>query len=398
MARDEFGKLLSSMQDALLNRPTYLLEMLKTLLQSVIAEEFERYVQARRHERTESRRAYRNGSYCRSLTTRVGRLLLQIPRDREGEFRTEVFARFQRSEQALQLALLEMYLQGISTRKVGRVAEALFGEAVSKDVVSDLVARLDPILQAWRQRPVQAYYPYLYVDGTYYKVRCDGRVVSMVALLVLGVDADGRRELLSVAVAPQESEAEYGALFQALKARGLAQVDLCIGDDHAGLKAALAREFPRSAKQRCWVHVIRNLIQRCPARHRAETRARLKFALEAPTRDQALAELRRAVEWVATFSPELADWLDELTFELTAHMEFPRHHWHKIRSNNMLERVNGELRKRVRVLRIFPNAASCLRLVTALAMEQDDGWKVDARYVGMKHQYQSDTKAGREAA
>lgn len=219
--------------------------MVEQVLQQVLESEFTAHVGAGRHERTEGRRGYRNGSYERDVVTRVGRVTLRMPRDRAGQFSTELFASYQRSERAFLLALLEMYVQGVSTRKVGQITEALCGVSVSKDQVSDLMAGLDPALAAWRNRPVQAHYPYVYVDGTYDKVRQEGRVVSMAALLVLGVNPDGGRELLSAAVVHEENEADYLELLRGLKVRGLERVDLFIGDDHAGLKAALAREFPR---------------------------------------------------------------------------------------------------------------------------------------------------------
>jgi putative transposase len=383
MARREHGKRGARKQASWLDEPGFLRDLVEKVLQQVLEAEFTSHVGAGRHERTETRRGYRNGSYERDLVTRVGRITLRVPRDRAGTFSPELFASYQRSEKAFLLALMEMYVQGTSTRKVGQVTEALCGVSVSKDQVSDLMASLDPALEAWRQRPLQAFYPYVYIDGTYHKVRQEGRVVSMATLLVLGVNPDGGRELLATAVVHEENEADYLELLRNLKARGLERVELFIGDDHAGLKAALAREFPRSGKQRCWVHVGRNLGQRCPARHRAETRARLKQALDAPTREAAEQLLRQTVDWVATWDEALADWLDDLSPELTAHMEFPRSHWLKIRSNNMLERVNEELRRRVRVLRIFPNRASCLRLVTALAIEQDEDWLTDRRYLDM---------------
>jgi transposase-like protein len=383
MARRENGKRGPRNQGAWLDEPGFLRDLVEQVLQQVLDSRFTEHVGAARHERTDARRGYRNGGYERDLVTRVGRITLRVPRDRAGTFSPELFASYQRSEKAFLLALMEMYVQGTSTRKVGQVTEALCGVSVSKDQVSDLMASLDPTLAAWRRRPVREHYPYVYIDGTYYKVRQEGRVVSMAALLVLGVNPDGGRELLSTAVVHEENEADYLELLRDLKARGLRQIDLVIGDDHAGLKAALAREFPRSGKQRCWVHVVRNLSQRCPARHRAETRARLTQALQAPGREEAELAVRQVAEWVASWDEALADWLEELAPEILAHMEFPRSHWLKLRSNNMLERVNEELRRRVRVLRIFPNRASCLRLVTALAIELDEDWMTDRRYLNM---------------
>jgi putative transposase len=367
------------------------------VLQQVLESEFTAFMGAEPYQRSDKRQGHRNGSYTRELTTRVGRITLRVPRDRAGRFSTELFEGYQRSEKALLLAMLEMYVQGVSTRNVGRITEALCGIHVSKDMVSDLAMGLDDCLAQWRNRPLKRYYPYLYVDGTYYKVRQEGRVVSMAALLVLGVNPDGGRELLATTVVHAENEADYLDLFRDLKARGLQTVDLVIGDDHAGLKAALAREFPLAGKQRCWVHVLRNLVQKVPARQRAETRARLKAALEAPTRAEGEQILRDVIQWLALRDETLADWVEDLAPELLAHMEFPRSHWRKLRSNNMLERVNEELRRRVRVLRIFPNRASCLRLVTALAMEFDEDWQTDRRYINMAQMAETEESGWKHA-
>ncbi|MCB1048776.1 MAG: IS256 family transposase [Calditrichaeota bacterium] len=383
MARSKSGKLGVGSQGPLLDQVDFLKHLVGQVLQQVLETEFTSFLGAKPYQRSESRQGHRNGSYQRELTTRAGRITLRVPRDRAGQFSTELFAGYQRSEKAFLLSLIEMYQQGVSTRKVGRITEALCGVHVFKDQVSDLAITLDDSLAQWRNRPLSRYYPYLYVDGTYYKVRQEGRVVSMAALLVLGVNPDGGRELLATTVVHAENEADYLDLFRDLRARGIERVDLVIGDDHAGLKAALAREFPLAGKQRCWVHVLRNLAQKVPARHRAETRARLKAALEAPTRVEGERILQDVIHWVALRDEALADWLEDLAPELLAHMEFPRSHWRKLRSNNMLERVNEELRRRVRVLRIFPNRASCLRLVSALAMEFDEDWQTDRRYLNM---------------
>lgn len=340
MARVQSVKSRVAAQEALLQDRDFLRDLVQPVLQELLEAEFTHFLGARPHERTTRRRGYRNGSYDRVVLTRVGKISLRVPRDRAGQFSTELFSNYQRSEQALLLGLLEMYVQGVSTRNVGKVSEVLFGASVSKDVVSRLTAGLDEVVEAWRHRPVGRHYPYVYHDGTYHKVRQEGRVVSMATLLVLGINPQGGRELLATAVVHGENEADYAGLLQDLRQRGMEQVDLFISDDHAGL--------------------------------------------------------RHVVEWVATWDGSLADWLDELTPELVAHMEFPRHHWRKIRSTNMLERVNEELRRRVRVLRIFPNRASCLRLVTMLAIEQDEDWQSDAHYVSMPQMKGSKEEAWRK--
>lgn len=383
MARRKNGNPLQQSQDALLDQADFLREIVREVLQEVLEQEFLVFMGAQPYERCQTRTGQRNGSYERMLTTRVGKFTLRVPRDRAGRFSTALFQSFQRSEKALLLSLLEMYVQGVSTRKVARITEILCGTPFSKDQVSDLSRSLDGSLALWRGRSLQAYYPYLFVDATYYRVHEEGRVLSLAALLVMGVDPDGRRELLATGVVNGETESDYLELFRDLKERGVLRVDLVVSDDHLGLKAAIARGFPRAAWQRCWVHVLRNLDHKVPARHRAETRARLKEVVEAPNREEGRLRLKALVEHTARRDPNLADWLDRLGPDLLAHMEFPVTHWKKIRSNNMLERVNEELRRRIQVLRIFPNRASCLRMVTALAVEFSEDWQTDWRYVDM---------------
>jgi putative transposase len=240
------------LQAALVDDPDFLRGIVERTLQTILEEELSAHLGAERYERTEGRRGYRNGSKPRTLTTRVGTLELAVPQDRDGTFSTELFARYQRTEQALVLSLMEMYVQGVSTRKVAAITEALCGTRFSKSQVSALAGRLDPELAAWRERPLTApSYPYVWVDARYEHVRVDGRVVSQGVLLVTGLRGDdGRRELLGVAVADTESEATYHELFRCLKARGLSGVRLVISDDHAGLRSAIVRHFAQGAPGR----------------------------------------------------------------------------------------------------------------------------------------------------
>jgi len=383
MAQSHDATIQAQLQEALVDDPDFLKNLVSTVLQQFLENEISRFLEAEPHQRIETRRGYRCGYYERDLITRVGQITLRVPRDREGQFSTRLFAGYQRSEKAFLLALLDMYVHGVSTRKVKKITEALCVVSVSKSQVSELSKELDEELELWRRRALKPYYPYLYIDGTYYKVRQEGRVVSMAALVVMGVNPQGRRELLATEVVHEENAADYRTLLRSLKARGLGRVDLVIGDDHAGLKQALAHEFPRSGKQRCLVHFLRNLSQKLPESRRAESRAQLNSVLKASCHRVAERELADLVTQIADWDSRLADWLEEAGSELLAHMSFPRSHWLKIRSTNMLERVNQELRRRIQVLRIFPNRESCLRLVTALAVEFDEEWQTGRRYLNM---------------
>jgi putative transposase len=261
MAKDHRRLAEEVAQGILLDNPSFLKEIVERVLQELLEAEMTEHVGAAPYERTTERKGHRNGHKPRTLRTRVGTLNLFVPQDREGTFSTRLFSRYQRNEKALVLALMEMYVEGISTRKVKDVTEELCGTSFSKSLVSSLAGRLDAELEAWRSRPLEAAsYPYLFVDARYEKVRVDGRVVNQGVLVVSGVRDDGFREIFAVEVADTESEATYQELFRSLKRRGLSGVELIISDDHEGLKAAIARHFQGASHQRCQVHYSRNLL------------------------------------------------------------------------------------------------------------------------------------------
>ena len=370
-------------QAALLDDPDFLRGLVERTLQTLLEEELTTHLGAERYERTDGRRGYRNGHKPRTLTTRVGTLELLVPQDRDGTFSTELFSRYQRTEQALVLSLMEMYIQGVSTRKVAAITEQLCGTRFSKSQVSALAGRLDGELVAWRERPLTApSYPYVWVDARYEHVRVDGRVVSQGVLLVTGLRGDdGKREVLGVTVADTESEATYQELFRSLKARGLGGVRLVISDDHAGLRQAIARQFQGAGWQRCQVHVTRNLLGQVAKTKRAEVAAGLREVFAAPTRTQALAVARRLAGQWRTSQPRVAETLEEELEDCLSCLSFPLEHQARIRTTNGLERLSQELKRRTRVVRIFPNREACLRLVTALAMEQSDEWISGRRYL-----------------
>jgi transposase-like protein len=368
----------------LIDDPDFLREIVERAVQAVLDAEMSAHLGAERYERGEGRTGYRNGTKPRTLVTRVGALQLAVPQDRDGTFSTELFARYQRSEQALVSTLLEMYLQGVSTRKVAAITEELCGVSFSKSQVSALTSRLDAELAAWRSRPLtETTYPYLTVDARYEHVRIDGRVVSQGVLIVAGVRGDGHREILTIAVADTESEASYLSLFQTLKDRGLQGVELVTSDDHKGLRSAIARCFQGASWQRCQVHVTRNLLSAVGQRHRRALADDLRGIFAASTRTQATAAAQAAADrWQATH-PKVATRLEEdLEHALTC-LSFPAEHRRRIRTTNSVERLNQELKRRTRVVRIFPHAASLLRMVTALAMEQSDEWVSGRRYLDM---------------
>jgi transposase-like protein len=371
-------------QGILLDDPGFLREVLERVLQEMLEAQMTHHIGAAPYERSATRSGHRNGYKPRTLRTRVGTLKLLVPQDREGTFSTRLFSRYQRNEKALVLALMEMYIEGVSTRKVKEVTEELCGTSFSKSLVSSLAGSLDSELSAWRNRPLEAAgYPYVFVDARYEKVRVDGKVVSQGVLVVSAVSNDGFREILAVEVADTESEATYHELFRSLKARGLKGVQLLVSDDHEGLKAAIARHFQGACWQRCQVHYARNLLGMVSHDRRKELAEGLRGVFAAPSREVALRLAHELAERWGESHPKVADHLEEHVEECLSCLAFPESHRRRIRTTNGLERLNQEIKRRTRVVRIFPNRASCLRLVTALAIEQSEEWITGRRYLEM---------------
>jgi putative transposase len=360
----------------------FLKEMVEQVCQELLELEITEHLRAQPYERTEERVGYRNGYKPRRLHTRVGTLELRVPQDREGRFSPSLFARYQRSEKALLLALQEMYLQGVSTRKVRKITEQLCGTEFSKDQVSAVAQQLDEQLEAWRIRPLGDY-PYLIIDAKYEKIREDGQVRSEGVLIIKGVRAEGKREILAVEVANTENETTWSEVFRDLKRRGLSGVRCIVSDDHEGLGQAIDRYFQGVAWQRCQVHYLKNATDKVSSKERSILRERLKDAWAAPDCQTAQSRLEQIIEDYRGRYPELADWLEETGEETLTVFELPKEHRKRMRSTNGLERFHQELERRTRVVRIFPNRASCLRLMSALAMEQSEEWLTGRRYLDM---------------
>lgn len=375
------------MQDVLLDDPDFLKEIVGKAIQRILEAEMTAHVGAAPYERAQNRKGHRNGHKPRTLKTRVGTLELLVPQDREGTFSSQLFARYQRNEKALVLALMEMYVEGVSTRKVKEVTEALCGTSFSKSLVSRLAGDLDPELERWRNRALEAEaYPYVFVDARYEKVRVEGRVVSQGVLIVTAVRApDGLREILAVKTADTESEATYHELFKSLKARGLKGVELVVSDDHEGLKAAIERHFQGASWQRCQFHYAKNLLKMIAASGREELGAGLREVFAAPTREVALNLAERLADrWRGKGYEEVAEHIEEHVEECLSCLYFPQSHRRRIRTTNGLERFNQEIKRRTKVVRIFPNKEACLRLATALAVEQSEEWLTGRRYLSME--------------
>jgi len=372
-------------QGILLDDSSFLKEIVERVLQQILEAQMTEHVGAAPYERSESRKGHRNGYKPRTLKTRVGTLNLLVPQDREGTFSTSLFARYQRNEKALVLALMQMYVEGVSTRKVKEVTEALCGTSFSKSLVSRLAQDLDSELERWRNRPLEAgSYPYLFVDAGYEKVRVAGEIVGQGVLIVSAVREDGFREILALKPADTESEATYHELFRALKARGLRGVRLVTSDDHEGLKAAIERHFQGASWQRCQAHYARNLTGLVSRAKRKELGEGLRGVFAAPTKEAALSLAWELADRWRGSHPEVAEHIEEHIEECLACLSFPESHRRRIRTTNGLERFNQEIKRRTNVVRIFPNREACLRLVTALAVEQSEEWLTGRRYLNME--------------
>ncbi len=381
--RGEDTGLLALWQEAVGGEDDALRRLVEHVVQRVLEEELTAFLGAGPSEHTPERRGYRNGHTPRSLKTRVGTLELEVPRDREGRFQTQVFERYQRSEKALLLAIVQMYVQGVSTRKVKQITEALCGVDVSRSQVSELSKDLDSEIAAWRMRPLEQAYPYLVVDAHYEKVRRRGRVVGEGVLKVVGVGADGYREVLGVWMASLESEATWSDVFRELGERGLEDVRYVVSDDHKGLRAAIEKHFPQALWQRCQVHFLRNMLGHVRQGDRAQVLELLRAVTQAPGLAGARQALGSAVEALRGPYPRVAELLEEQGEEILAVYELPAPHRRLMRSTNMVERLNQEIRRRTRVIRIFPDDPSCLRLTAALAIEQSEQWG-ERRYLTME--------------
>jgi transposase-like protein len=353
-------------------------------LQQLLECEMDETLGARRGERSEDRTGYRSGYYGRAFVTRVGKLELRVPQDRHGRFQTELFERYQRSEKALVAALAEMYVQGVSTRKVKAITEELCGHSFSASSISAITKSLDVQLESFAQRPLEEDYPYLIVDARYERVRIAGAIRSQAVLIAIGISWDGRRCILGVELADKESRNSWKRFLLRLRERGLRGVELVVSDDHAGLRAAVQEVLPEAPWQRCYVHFLRNALDHLPRRRDDDCLRELRWLYD--RRDAAEAR-RDLAAWLLKWQdkyPKLCDWVESNIEETLTFYRLPAQHHKHLKSTNMLERLNEEIKRRTHVVRIFPNEASCLRLVRALAVEMHENWIEATRYLNME--------------
>lgn len=358
-------------------------ELIRVVINHAMQAERSRYLNAELHERTTERRGYANGYKPKTVTTRVGPVTFAVPQVRDSSFYPHALEKGLRSERALTLALAEMYVQGVSTRNVAAITEQLCGVELTSMQVSRAAAQLDSSLQQWRTRPLEMC-RYLMLDARYEKVRIDGQVRDAALLLALGVRADGKRTILGVSVAVGEHEAHWRQFLQSLVARGLTGMQMIVSDAHDGLQAARRAVFGGIPWQRCQFHLQQNAQAYVPRQElKAEVAADIRAIFTAPSRTDAEALLVRTVQKYAKTASKLATWLETAIPEGLTVFALPANHRPRLRTVNALERLNQEIRRRTRVVGIFPNEASCLRLVSALAMETSDEWEAGKIYLAL---------------
>ena len=356
----------------------------KVVLEEVLQEEMTQHLEAGYRELTPTRRGERNGYYQRNLVTPAGKIeRLEVPRDREGEFVTEVFERYKRMTGDVEEAILEMYLSGISVRKIAGVTDALSKVRIGKDAVSRITSRLEEQQKEWRERSLEEKsYPYLYLDATYLKVRWGARVTSMALLACVGVDKEGFREVLAVEVAGSEKGEAYASLLRGLIDRGLCGVRLVVSDDHEGIKAAVWGELSGVDWQRCIVHFERNVLSHVPASSMTEIAEDLKAIFKVRREKTAHILVEEFVELYGGRFPKAVSIFEAGISDALTYLSYPGGHHARLRTTNMLERLFKEVKRRTRVVGVFPNETSAATLATEIALRNSEQWALK-RYLTM---------------
>jgi putative transposase len=357
--------------------------VLELIMNAAMKIEREQFLGATSHERSEERKGYANGYKPKELHTRMGSLDLRIPQVRGLGFYPQSLEKGSRSEKALKLAIAQMYLEGVSTRRVQDITEKLCGYEVSSTQVSLLTQELDGQFEQFRNRPL-GQIGYLIIDAIYLKIRHSGSVIDMAVLLGYGVNSEGKREIVGASASLSEAEVHWRDFFKNLQSRGMNGLQLIISDDHAGLQNARKTVFPSVPWQRCQFHLAQNAQSYAPKKGmRREIAEVVREIFNSPTLEMALEMKRRAIESYQKRAPEFAKWLEENIDEGLTIYQFPKEHWKKIRTSNGIERMNKEIKRRTRVAVLFPNKESALRLVTGVIIEIHEEWITGKQYLDM---------------
>src|SRR3954452_103949 len=363
---------------------TFLREMIGFAANRLMELEIEGVCGAGPGERTEARRNHRNGYRERDWETRAGTVELRIPKLRKGSYFPGFLEPRRMAEKALTAVIQEAYIQGVSTRSVDDLVQAMGMSGISKSQVSRLCEEIDARVKTFLERPIEGDWPYLWIDATYVKVRQSGRVVSVAVIVAVGVNSDGRREVLGMDIGPSEAETFWTAFLRKLARRGLRGIKLVISDAHEGIKAAVAKVL-HASWQRCRVHFMRNVLAYAGRQGRGVASAFIATAFAQEDAAAAKAQWRKVADQLRPKLPKLAAFMDEAEADVLAYMDFPAAHRAKLHSTNPLERLNGEVKRRTDVVGIFPNEAAITRLIGAILLEQNDEWAVQrARYMTLE--------------
>lgn len=365
---------------------------IRMTLEMLLEEEVREMVGVGRWQKLAGRKDRRNGSYLRGLMTSMGHLEVAVPRTRESGSAGEVLGRYKRRTSELDDAITSAYIQGVSTRKMGKVTGALMGEGVSRSTVSRVTRSLEERVESLRKQPLTQRFPYLYLDATFLDARWARAVENVSALVAYGVGEDGHRHLLAITIGPSESQESWANLLRQLLDRGLAGVQLVIADGHAGLAAAARQALPEARLQRCTVHLTRNVLAKTPWRLRGRVGKETSAIFEAPSLKDARARLETLKAGLGKQVPEAMECLDDGFAAATQFFSFPKAHWKRLRSTNGLERLHGEVKRRIRSVGAFPDRASALRLITAVALEVSGIWD-NRRYLDMSLLLSPEAKA-----
>jgi transposase-like protein len=372
-------------QEPLLNDKDFFYRVIRKTVQDFLEAEMTSFLGAESSERCQTRQGYRSGHRPRSMNTRVGKLRFEIPCERSGQFHTKLFANYQRSEQAFVLTLQEMYLHGVSTRRVKAITEAMCSLPISSSEVSRLTAQLDGTLEQWRRRRFSEPYFALLVDARYEHVRANHRVDNQAVITVTGISAKtGQREILGIYVVNTESATSWGEVFKDLLSRGLYGIESVTSDAHEGLVAAMMKYFQGAPWQRCQRHFSVNARDMVHKKDRKELTQDLRSIFDACDREHAQDRVQEVVAKWLPREPQLAVWLEENIEPTLTCFQYPPSYRSRVRTTNMPERLNEEWNRRSEVIRIFPNSDSCLRLMTAMAMEQTEVWAEQRPYLDIK--------------
>lgn len=381
---DYFNEKKSILEQFISNGAQNLAPVIEVLLNEAMKMEREEALKARPYERSNERLGYANGFKERDYSSRLGNLRVQIPQVRGLSFYPKSLEKGERSERALKVAVAEMYIQGISTRKISEVTEALCGFEISSTQVSRCAALLDDELKKFRERLFTKKYAYVYFDAEYEKIRYDGSIIDMATLIAIGVNEEGKREVLGISSKISEAEVHWRSFFEDLQRRGLSGVRLFISDDHAGMRAARRAVFPSIKWQRCQFHMAQNAQSYAPKKSMQEELGEaVRRIFHSSEYEIAKEQTKKCLEKYKTSAPAFVKWLEDNIEEGLTCFSFPEEHRKKIRTVNGLERLNKEIRRRTRVVTLFPNVASCERLVTAILEGIHDEWISGKKYLDM---------------